>query len=303
VPELDLRLLQSFLVVAEEGGIAGAAARLRLDQQDLSAQMRQLEHALGVALLVCTPRGMLLTAAGQELAACGPADPAPVDSLVERVRAVAHGETGRLRLACTPHVTAEFVAEVTKAMEESAPGVDLALTTASTLPEELTLLTGGSVDAAFLWAPVADPRLRHAPVRSDPRMVALATDHPLADRSEVRLADLADEPIIRPAGPVPSTVLAHWLAEPRPDGRLAKRGPKADRIEDHLRLVADGRGVWLAPEPLSRCLPDPPVRWLPVVDAEPSTLVAAWTATAPTALVSRMIAEVRGLTGWSDDGQ
>jgi DNA-binding transcriptional LysR family regulator len=298
VPELDLRLLQSFLVVAEEGGIAGAAARLHLDQQALSAQMRQLERALEVALFVCTPRGTLLTAAGHELAASGPA---PVDGLVERVRAVARGETGQLRLACTPHVTAEFVAELTKAMEERAPGVDLALTTASTLPEELTLLTGGSVDAAFLWAPVGDPRLRHAPVRSDPRMVALATDHPLADRSEIRLADLADEPIIRPAGPVPSTVLAHWLAEPRPDGRLAKRGPKADRIEDHLQLVADRRGVWLAPEPLSRCLPDPPVRWLPVVDAEPSTLVAAWTATAPTVLVSRVIAEVRVLTGWSDE--
>jgi DNA-binding transcriptional LysR family regulator len=300
VPELDLRLLQSFLVVAEVGGIAGAADRLRLDQQALSAQMRQLERALDVALFVCTSRGTLLTAAGRELAAGGPA---PVDGLVERVRAVARGETGRLRLACTPHATAEFAAEVSKAMEARAPGVEVALTTVSTLPEELALLTGGSVDAAFLWAPVGDPRLRHAPVRSDPRMVALATDHPLADRSEVRLADLADEPIIRPAGPVPSNVLAHWLAEPRPDGRFAKRGPKADRIEDHLQLVADRRGVWLAPEPLSRCLPDPPVRWLPVLDAEPSTLVAAWTAAAPTELVSRMIAEVRVLTGWLDDEQ
>jgi len=303
VPEPDLRFLQSFLVVAEEGGIASAAARLHLDQQALSEQMRQLERALEVALLVCTSRGVLLTAAGGELAASDPADPAHVDGLVERVRAVAREEAGQLRLVGRPHATAEFAAEVTTAMEAAVPGVDIALTTASTLPEELALLRSGSADAAFLWAPVGDPRLQHAPVRSDPRMVALATDHPLADRSEIRLADLADEPIIRPAGPVPSNVLAHWLAEPRPDGRLAKRGPKAERIEDHLPLVAGRRGVWLAPEPISRCVPGPPVRWLPVLDAEPSTLVAAWTPAAPTPLVSRMIAEVRALTGWSDDQQ
>jgi DNA-binding transcriptional LysR family regulator len=300
VPELDLRLLQSFLAVAETGGITQAAARLHLAQPAVSAQMRQLEHALGVALLVRTSRGVLLTAAGRELAAGGPAALEHVDGIVDRVRGVANGEKGRLRLACKPHATAEFAQEVTEAMESTVPGVDIALTTASTLPEELALLTAGTVDAAFLWAPIGDPRLPYAPIRTDRRMVALPADHPLADRPEVQLADLADEPVIRPAGPVASTVLAHCLAEPRPGGRLAKRGPAAARSEDHLQLVARHRGVWLAPEPISRYLPSPGVRWLPVTDAEPSTLVAVWTPEAPAALVSRMIAEVRSLTGWHD---
>jgi DNA-binding transcriptional LysR family regulator len=300
VPKVDLRFLQSFLVVAEEGDITRAAARLDLAEQAVSAQMRELEQEIGVSLLVRTSRGVLLTAAGRELAAGGPAME-EVDGLVERVRGVAREETGQLRLVCKPHATAEFALEVTKAMEATVPGVDIALTTVSTLHEELALLTAGTVDAGFLWAPIGDPRLHHAPVRSDRRMVALAADHPLADRPEVRLADLADEPVIRPAGPVAGTVLAHCLAEPRPDGRFAKRGPKADRSEDHLQLVASRRGIWLAPEPVSRSLLSPQIRWIPVPDAEPSTLVAVWTAAAPTALVSRMIAEVRGLTGWRDD--
>ncbi|QYN32226.1 LysR family transcriptional regulator [Pseudonocardia sp. DSM 110487] len=300
MPELDLRLLQSFLAVAEEGGITRASARLHLAQQAVSAQMRQLEHTLGVALLVRTSRGVLLTAAGRELATGGPAALEHVDRLVERVRGVARGESGKLRLACKPHATAEFALEVTEAIEARVPGVDIELTTASTLPEELTLLATGAVDAAFLWAPIGDPRLPYAPVRSDRRMVALAADHPLAGRRQVQLADLADEPVIRPAGPVAANVLAHWLAEPRPGGRLAKRGPAADRSEDHLLLVARGRGVWLAPEPISRYFPSPRVRWLPVTDAEPSTLVAVWTPESPSALVSRLIAEVRALTGWHD---
>jgi DNA-binding transcriptional LysR family regulator len=300
VPELDLRLLHSFLAVAEEGGITRAAARLHLAQQAVSAQMQQLERAIGVTLLVRTSRGVLLTAAGRELAAGGPGALDHVDGLVERVRGVARGETGKLRLACKPHATAEFALEVTEAMEATVPGVDIALTTASTLAEELRLLTTAAVDVAFLWAPVGDPRLPCAPVRTDRRMVALAADHPLAGRREVQLADLADEPVIRPAGPVAGNVLAHWLAEPRPGGRLAKRGPAAERSEDHLLLVARRRGIWLAPEPISRYFPSPHVRWVPVTDAEPSTLVAVWTPEAPTALVSRLIAEVRVLTGWPE---
>lgn len=300
MPELDLRLLQSFLAVAQEGGITRAATRLHLAQQAVSAQMQQLERAIGVTLLVRTSHGVLLTAAGRELEAGAPAALGHVDGLVERVRAVARGETGKLRLACKPHATAEFAIEVTEAMEARVPGVDIALTTASTPAEELMLLTTGSVDAAFLWAPVGDPRFPFAPVRTDRRMVALAADHALACRQEVRLADLADEPVIRPAGRVASNVLAHWLAEPRPDGRLAKRGPAAERSEDHLLLVARRRGIWLAPEPISRYFRSPHVRWVPVPDAEPSTLVAVWTAQAPTALVSRMIAEVRVLTGWHE---
>jgi DNA-binding transcriptional LysR family regulator len=263
--------------------------------------MQQLERAIGVTLLVRTSRGMLLTAAGQELAAGGPAALNHVDRLVERVRGVARGESGKLKLACTPHATAEFALEVTEAMEATVPGVDIALTTAATLSEELALLKSAMVDVAFLWAPVGDPRLPCAPVRLDRRMVALAADHPLTDRAELQLNDLADEPVIRPAGPVASSVLAHWLAEPRPGGRLAKRGPAAERSEDHLLLVARRRGIWLAPEPISRYFPSPGVRWVPVTDAEPSTLVAVWTPEAPTALVSRMIAEVRALTGWRDN--
>jgi hypothetical protein len=64
--------------------------------------------------------------------------------------------------------------------------------------------------------------------------------------------------------------------------------------------VARRRGIWLAPEPISRYFPSPHVRWVPVTDAEPSTLVAVWTPEAPTALVSRLIAEVRVLTGWPE---
>lgn len=298
--DLELRHLRSFLAVARELNITRAAQSLHLAQQAVSGHIQQLERAVGATLLVRTSRGVTLTAAGDELAAGGKGLLGDLEALAARVRMVADGQAGRLRLVCKPHATHEFALEVAEAVEAAVPGLAIDLVTVSTLPEELELLASGGADAAFLWVPTGDERLRWAEVRTDPRMVALPAGHRLADRTAVTLADLADEPVIVPEIVVPDDVMRHWLAEPRPDGRPALRGPRAQRIEDRLTLVARGRGVWLAPEPLSRYFPMPRVVWRPVEDAAPSHLALVWTARTPESLMARLVAEVRAITGPPD---
>jgi DNA-binding transcriptional LysR family regulator len=298
VSDLETRHLRSFVVIAEELNITRAARRLHLAQQAVSAQVRNMEQALGVALLTRTSRGVELTAAGKELAAGAPGILGDLEDLTARVREVAGGRRGVLRLVCKPHATYEFAVEVAEAMEAAAPGVNIELITVSTLPEELRLLRDGDADVCFLWLPVGAEMLSAEPVRADRRMVAVPAGHRLAARESVTLADLADEPVIVPEVVVSDEVLRHWLAEPRPDGRPALRGPAAQRIEDRLMLVARGKGIWLAPEPLSRYFPMPKIAWLPVEDATPSKLAVVWTPRAPEPLVAMLTAEVRRITGW-----
>lgn len=57
--------LYYFWVVAKEGGIARAAARLGMAVQTVSAQVHELERALGYALLKPAGRGVVLTEAGE----------------------------------------------------------------------------------------------------------------------------------------------------------------------------------------------------------------------------------------------
>lgn len=58
------RHLYYFWVVAKEGGIARAADRLGMAVQTVSTQVRELERALGHALLKPAGRGLVLTEAG-----------------------------------------------------------------------------------------------------------------------------------------------------------------------------------------------------------------------------------------------
>ena len=61
----NYRHLYYFWVVAKEGGMSRAAERLDMAVQTVSAQVRELERALGVQLLRPEGRGVTLTEAGQ----------------------------------------------------------------------------------------------------------------------------------------------------------------------------------------------------------------------------------------------
>ena len=72
--QFNYRHLYYFWVVAKEGGISRAAAKLDMAVQTVSAQVRELERSLGHALLKPAGRGLALTEAGRRSTeACCPA--------------------------------------------------------------------------------------------------------------------------------------------------------------------------------------------------------------------------------------
>src|ERR1700735_3160362 len=65
VVDLDLRLVGSFVAVAEHRHFGRAAEELRIAQPSLSRQIRRLEQQLGARLFDRTPQGTRLTEAGE----------------------------------------------------------------------------------------------------------------------------------------------------------------------------------------------------------------------------------------------
>src|SRR5207237_4307433 len=64
---LELSDLAMFKTVAEAGGVTRAAHRLHRVQSNVTARVKRLEAALGVALFVRARRGMSLTPEGRRL--------------------------------------------------------------------------------------------------------------------------------------------------------------------------------------------------------------------------------------------
>ena len=66
---LNLNHLAIFQAVAEAGSIGGGATRLYISQPAVSKQLKEFEATLGLPLFDRLPKGVRLTAAGEQLLA------------------------------------------------------------------------------------------------------------------------------------------------------------------------------------------------------------------------------------------
>lgn len=62
--ELDIEDLQTFVALADAGGVSAAARRLGVSKSIVSRRLLRIEAELGVQLLARTTRGAALTEAG-----------------------------------------------------------------------------------------------------------------------------------------------------------------------------------------------------------------------------------------------
>ncbi|CAM5697624.1 LysR family transcriptional regulator [Streptomyces fumanus] len=270
---MDLRQIRYFLAVARERNFTRAAQRLAMTQPALSRAIRSLEHTVGADLFVRTPRSVELTDVGRVLAAeVTGLDTRAANALREARRAAR--DTGRpLRLAvrgCDGALAGRLVEQCAA----RAPGqkVELVLTDPVAQP---AAVRSGACDLALIRAPFDAWELESETWLTEPRVAVVAAGHPLADRTEVSLADLAGEPVVM--GPVASErERAYWAGADLED-RPWREGPAVRDSLEILAAVAFGQAIAFVPRSML-----PPqastggVAVLRVRDLSPSSLRLTW---------------------------
>ena len=143
--------------------------------------------------------------------------------------------------------------------------------------------------------PGSQPRRRSGlplelmPVRSEPRVAVLPTSHPAAERPEISIAELADDPVIIQRGATASWHAFHNV-DPRPDGRRARSGPEAANLEEKLQHVAAGRAISFVPASLAATVSQSGIAYVPVTDIPPIKVCLAWMAGNPSQLIESFAA-------------
>jgi len=193
---ITLRRMEQFIAVAEELHFHRAAERLNMSQPPLTSAIQKLEEDLGVTLIERGNRVLGLTLAGETFVSEARETLRQAEKAIISTIDVAEGRTGVLRLGYVGSALYGRLPDVIRKFRTSHPKVRLELREATTTAQ-VTALRDGMSDIGILIPPLEQAEdVEQALFDRDRLCMAIPKDHPLSKRSELTLADLANEPFI-----------------------------------------------------------------------------------------------------------
>lgn len=203
---MELRLLKSFLVVAQEESVSKAAKVLHITQPTLSRQLQALEEELGTLLFERTNRSMQLTPGGMLLK----------DRAQEILQLVKHTETefenqkkellrGHISFGCIEGTGSNIFSELVKTFHAKFPKVTYSIFT-GTGDDISDRIDKGIIELGVLIEPIHSVKYKTLNFDNpEPWGLLLHKHNPLAEKMVVQSQDLdqqslfisAREPVIK----------------------------------------------------------------------------------------------------------
>lgn len=298
---MELRDVETLLVLAEELHFGRTAERLGCSTGRVSQLIRDLEREVGGSLFERTSRRVTLTPLGERFCAGAECGYEQLRRTLREAQLAARSVAGRLRVGYLPSVGGELATRMAAAFEERHPDCSVVLNAVgigrAVRPEESL----EHHDAVLCWSPGGDgaaleaPGLTVGPVLArTPRALLVPAGHPLTDKPTVRLDDLADYELLRPPGTVPPRIRDLWTPGVTPSGRplrhtehdMATLTGRADLLpDDMLTLVARGHGLHCTVATLLERYPFSGLDLITIADLPPMAAVLTWRATDENAMI------------------
>jgi DNA-binding transcriptional LysR family regulator len=235
-----IRELKTFISVARRGTFAAAGQEVGLTQSAVSAQIKNLEVALGVKLFDRTGRAATLNSAGQR------AVPLAEEILQTFLRMgapdSANDYRGALRIGAIGTVQTGILPQVLVALKAKAPFIEATLVPGVSL-NLLSQVDAGEVDLAMLInPPFALPKDLHAEVIAHEPFVLIT---PKALKKGDPLQILREQPLIRyDRGSFGGRLVTQFLREHKLNVQQAL---ELDELDAIAKMVRSGLGVALVP--------------------------------------------------------
>ncbi|HPX32653.1 MAG TPA: LysR family transcriptional regulator [Erysipelotrichaceae bacterium] len=184
---MDIKQLNYFLTIAQEGSISAAARKLYMSQPPLSAQMKILEEELGCSLFVRGSKNISLTEEGKILYQRAESILNQIKSTTLEIKEASRFEVIRIG------VISSIVEEVSKLLSDfhlKNDKVIYEITEANTY-HLLDLLKDGTINVAFVREPYPNGGFKQLKLFED-KLVAVGKDLP----EKIDLTYLSKKPLI-----------------------------------------------------------------------------------------------------------
>ena len=192
---MNIRALQYFVALAELRNFSRAAEACFVTQPTLSIQIRKLEEELDVQLIERTPRKIMLTPIGEDIAERARAVIQDVEQLKSIAKRATDPSAGVIRLGIFPTLAPYLLPHIVPLIRKQYPRLQLQMFEEKTA-DVLSLLKRGKLDAGILALPVDDDQLCYAELFNEPFVAAMPAGHPLADNKYLSINDLKGQDLL-----------------------------------------------------------------------------------------------------------
>ena len=239
-PNITLRQLRAFLLVAQHRSFSRAAEQLRVSNPWLSETIKDLERQMKVRLLTRTTRSVEPTEAGLIFARLAGHILDDLDAAVKATQRTANRDESAVTLGYTIGAGLEVVPWLLRTFAAQFPRRRLR-TVEYDFSDPTAGLRESAVHAAIIRPPTGLAGLTTLELLTEDRVACVPEGHRLAGRDTVQVADLLSEPIIA-APETPGPWRDYWLlTEYRTSP--APVVAEASTRDAELHLVARGVGI------------------------------------------------------------
>ncbi|MBE5057703.1 LysR family transcriptional regulator [Lactobacillus crispatus] len=191
---MNLKQLRYFLVVAEEKQITAAAKRLYIAQPPLSYQLKQLEKELGAQLFKRTAHGIELTDVGQIFQSYANEIISLAQNAEKQVHKTISGELGTIAIGMASSSTGLIPMNSFNELRKYYPEISFDIYEDNTYGI-LDKLEKKTIDLGIVRTPYNQTGLNTKTLTTE-KMMAISVDPDFQQKKELRIKDLADQPLI-----------------------------------------------------------------------------------------------------------
>lgn len=188
---MNLRAISYVVAVADLRNFSQAAEQCYVSQPTLSAQIKKLEESLGIKIFERNNKRIMITEEGRNIIQSARRILQEVETLKAIAESAKNPLAGTFRLGAFPTLSTYIFPGIVPQIKECMPDLRLIL-----IEEKTAILMDklhkGDIDAALFAMPVHEDSFEMRLLFDDKFFLACPPDHPLAEKSEIDVEELAE---------------------------------------------------------------------------------------------------------------
>lgn len=260
---MEIRQFNYFMTVAKLGSFTKASQQLHVSQPALSKTIKAFESELNVELLDRSDRQVKLTDSGEIVYNHGLKIFDTLSSLTSNLEDNSSLKSGNIKIGLPSLIGIMFFPSMIKGFSSAYPHLTTELIEEGT-HKVIRLVDEGEIDCGIVMLPVDETKFDVFQLTEDKLMLYLQKSHPLAQRSEVALKDIKNEPTILFTEDF--TMHDRIIQECNNSGfkpNIAYQSAQWDFIKD---MVENNLGVTFFPESLKRKIDYDKITAVPITE-------------------------------------